>query len=201
MSEGISSSAAQLQDLIATLHSFEPLLPAVGATADALAEALLGGRKVLTAGNGGSAADALHFAEELTGRFDRDRRALPALSLCADAVTLTCIANDFGFEAVFARQIESLGQAGDVLVIFSTSGNSANLVTALHAARLHRIRTIAVLGKGGGLSRGLADHEIVVPSNVTARIQEVHTLILHLWLARIEAAVLSSPSHDRPELS
>lgn len=177
---------ALLEDLIATLERCRPLLPAIDAAGAAIRDAIASGHKLLTAGNGGSAADALHLAEELVGRFDRDRPSLPAIALCADGATLTCIANDFGFEQIFARQIEGLGREGDVLVIFSTSGNSANLIAALQTAKARHIRTIAVLGKGGGSARGLADHEIIIPSDVTARIQEAHTFILHAWLTSLE---------------
>ena len=133
------------------------------------------------------AADALHLAEELIGRFSKERPSLAALSLCADPTALTCIANDYGYERVFSRQIEGLGRPGDVLVVFTTSGNSPNLVLALKVARERGLLTIAVLGKDGGAARGLADHELIIPSTNTARIQELHTFILHAWLTQIEA--------------
>ncbi len=163
------------------------MLPAIDAAGATIRNAIADGHKLLTAGNGGSAADALHLAEELVGRFDKDRASLPAIALCADASLLTCIANDFGFDRVFSRQIEGLGRKSDVLVVFSTSGNSANIVAALRAAKSRQLQTIAVLGKHGGAAKGLADHELIVPSEVTARIQEVHTFILHSWLALLEA--------------
>lgn len=177
----------QLTDLIGTLDRFRSLLPAVEAAGREIRSALAGGHKVLTAGNGGSAADALHLAEELVGRFDKERPSLPAISLCGDPTLLTCIGNDYGYDRLFSRQIEGLGQAGDVLVVFTTSGNSSNLIAALEIARRKHLRSIAVLGKSGGNAKGLADHEIIVPSQVTARIQEVHTFVLHSWLSLIEA--------------
>lgn len=177
----------QLGDLIATLERFRALLPAVAKAGAAIHSALKSGHKLLTAGNGGSAADALHLAEELVGRFDKERPSLPAVCLSADPTLLTCIGNDYGFDRLFSRQVEGLGQPGDVLVVFTTSGNSANLVHALQTARTKGLRSIAVLGKSGGKARGLADHEIIVPSLVTARIQEVHTFVLHSWLSLIEA--------------
>jgi len=177
----------QLTDLTATLERFRPLLPAVEAAGVEIHSALKAGQKLLTAGNGGSAADALHLAEELVGRFDKERPSLPAVCLNADPTLLTCIGNDYGFDRLFSRQIEGLGQPGDVLVVFTTSGNSANLVNALEIARRKQLRTIAVLGKMGGQAKGKADHEIIVPSQVTARIQEVHTFVLHSWLSLIEA--------------
>jgi D-sedoheptulose 7-phosphate isomerase len=176
-----------LDDLIATLGRFRALLPVVEAAGAEIKRAIKSGNKLLTAGNGGSAADALHLAEELVGRFNKERPSLPAVSLCADPTLLTCIGNDYGFDFVFSRQVEGLGRPGDVLVVFTTSGKSPNIIKALHAAKTRGIKTIAVLGKDGGPARGLADHEIIVPSNSTARIQEIHTFILHSWLNLLEA--------------
>lgn len=176
-----------LDDLIATLGRFRALLPTVEAAGAEISRAIKGGNKLLTAGNGGSAADALHLAEELVGRFNKERPSLPAIALCADPTLLTCIGNDYGFDHVYSRQVEGLGRPGDVLVVFTTSGKSPNIIKALHAAKARRVRTIAVLGKDGGPARGLADHEIIVPSNSTARIQEIHTFILHSWLTILEA--------------
>jgi D-sedoheptulose 7-phosphate isomerase len=178
---------AQLDELRATVDRTRELLPAIAAAGNVIKAALFAGRKLLTAGNGGSAADALHLAEELVGRFDKERPSLPAISLCGDPTLLTCIGNDYGYERLFSRQIEGLGQPGDVLVVFTTSGNSPNLVAALHTAKSRGLKTIAVLGKSGGAAKGLADHEIIVPSAVTARIQEIHTFVLHAWLSIIEA--------------
>jgi D-sedoheptulose 7-phosphate isomerase len=175
-----------LEDLIEVLQRSRALLPAIEAAGAEIRQAIKGGHKLLTAGNGGSAADALHLAEELVGRFDKERISLPAIALCADPTLLTCIGNDYGFEQVFSRQVEGLGRPGDVLVVFTTSGKSPNLIRALQAARSRSVRTIAVLGKDGGAAKGLADHELIVPSNVTARIQEVHTFILHSWLTLLE---------------
>ena len=177
----------QITDLIQTLERFRALLPVVEAAGAEIHSALRSGRKLLTAGNGGSAADALHLAEELVGRFDKERPSLAAICLSADPTLMTCIGNDYGFDRLFSRQIEGLGQVGDVLVVFTTSGNSTNLVLALEAARMKKLRTIAVLGKSGGQAKGKADHEIIIPSEVTARIQEVHTFVLHSWLSLIEA--------------
>ena len=175
-----------LNDLVATLVCFRALLPAVRLTGEELRKSLRCGGKILTAGNGGSAADALHLTEELVGRFDKERPSLPAISLCGDPTLMTCIANDYGFDQVFSRQVEGLGRPGDMLVVFSTSGNSPNLIAALETARACGLRTIAVLGKGGGTAKGMADFELIVPSSVTARIQEVHTFVLHSWLALLE---------------
>ncbi|MFO7871494.1 MAG: SIS domain-containing protein [Kiritimatiellia bacterium] len=146
------------------------------------------GGQVLTAGNGGSAAEALHMAEELVGRFRSDRRSLPAVSLTADSTALTCIGNDFGFDSIFARQIEGLGRRGDMLVLFSTSGQPANLLKALEAGRKKGMRTVCLLGRDGGRLAGLADHEIIVASDMTERIQEAHQVLVHLVLDAVEKA-------------
>lgn len=142
--------------------------------------------KILTAGNGGSACDAAHLAEELLGKYSKARRPLPAINLNACTATLTCIANDFGFEDVFARQIRALGDDDDALVVFSTSGNSPNVLAALRAARDVGMWSVLLTGQDGGKGRFLADATICVPSTNTARIQEIHTLILHTWLEQIE---------------
>lgn len=178
---------SQLTDLAQTVERFRVLLPSVEAAGIAIRDALRAGGKLLTAGNGGSAADALHLSEELVGRFDKERPSLPSVCLSADPTLLTCIGNDYGYDQLFARQVQGLGRPGDVLVVFTTSGNSNNLVIALQSAREQHVKTISVLGKSGGRAKGLADHEIIVPSTNTARIQEVHTFVLHAWLSIIEA--------------
>ena len=180
-----------VDELMAALREFRALAGSVDETGEVLLGALRAGKKILACGNGGSAAAATHLAEELVGRYKGDRRSLGAVSLAADAALMTCIANDFGFEYVFSRQVEGLGAAGDVVVLFSTSGNSANLVRAVEAARAAGCVSVALLGKGGGRMGGMADYEVVVGSDSTARIQEVHTLILHCWLERIEGGFRS----------
>lgn len=144
------------------------------------------GCKVLSAGNGGSAAEAMHLAEEATGRFRGNRVALPAIALCADGTALTCIGNDFGFDRVFSRQVEAFGREGDLLVLFSTSGNSANLEFALEAAKARNMRTLAILGKTGGRLAGCADLEIVIEGTDSGRIQEAHQLLMHILLDAVE---------------
>jgi D-sedoheptulose 7-phosphate isomerase len=170
--------------VIASLARHEKTIAEIGRV---IVRSLERGGKLLTCGNGGSAADALHLAEELVGRYDRERRSLPAIALTADSTLLTCIPNDYGFEHVFARQIEGLGRKGDVLVCFTTSGKSPNVIRAVKTAKQRGITTVALLGKGGGPTRGLADHEIIVDSRSTARVQEAHTLILHLLLEMVDA--------------
>jgi len=161
---------------------------AINEGADALARVLERGGKVLICGNGGSSCDAAHFAEELTGRFRADRRPLAAIA-CTDAGHITCTANDYGFEEVFARWVRALGRKGDALVVLSTSGKSENIARALRAAREIGLSTIGLLGKDGGGCKGLCDSTIVVPGTTSDRIQELHMLILHAWVEGIERAL------------
>lgn len=177
-------SIEELRSVAASCTSLEPAVDAAG---QAILQSLIHGHKLLTCGNGGSAADALHLAEELVGRYSRERRALAGLCLNSDPTAITCICNDYGYEHVFSRAVEALGKPGDVLVGFTTSGNSANVLNAFDASKKTGITTILLSGKSGGQARGSCDHEIIVPSDNTARIQEIHTLILHQWLERIDA--------------
>jgi D-sedoheptulose 7-phosphate isomerase len=147
---------------------------------------LRAGGKLMLFGNGGSAADAQHLATELTVRYTEDRAAIAALALTTDTSALTAAGNDIGFERVFARQIEALGRAGDVALAISTSGRSANVIAALRQAKAMRIVTAALTGKGGGDLPGLADHLLVVPSDTTARIQEMHIVLGHMLCGAIE---------------
>ena len=156
---------------------------------DALSRALKGGKKILFCGNGGSAADAQHIAAELVGRFCQEREALPAIALTTDTSILTCLGNDYGYDRIFSRQIEALGQAGDVLVALTTSGNSQNILAALQAAKSKGVRTIVLTGKDGGKARGLADIALVIPSSNTQRIQESHITVGHILCSLIEQAL------------
>ena len=159
---------------------------------DAVSEALIGcigrGGKVLAFGNGGSATQASHLVEELIGRFKDTRRALPAVSLVADAGVLTCIANDFGYGALFERQVQGLATRGDAVVGITTSGKSENVLRGFKAAKEKSATTIALCGKNG-LQGADADHVVAVPSDVGAHIQEVHLMLLHVWCTSIDAAV------------
>lgn len=165
----------------------EELLPEVDAVARAIVEAYVGDHRVVTFGNGGSAADSLHFAEELVARFKRERRALAAHSLAADTTALTCIANDYEFEEVFARQVRAFVRSGDVAIGFTTSGRSPNVVRALEAAREQGAVTVVFAGGEGEPAASHADHVLLVPSSSTARIQEMHVLMLHLILEQVDA--------------
>jgi D-sedoheptulose 7-phosphate isomerase len=180
---------SQLDASLAVLEVLARQADQIEAIAARVCETVTQGRLLLTCGNGGSATDAQHLAEELIGRFRANRRALPAVALTADTAALTCIANDFGYDAVFSRQVEGLGKPGDLLVCFSTSGNSGNVVAALRAARAQGVGTIALLGKDGGAARELADIALVVPASDTARIQEAHLQVLHYICEVVEVAV------------
>jgi D-sedoheptulose 7-phosphate isomerase len=155
--------------------------------ASAILAAVTGGRKVLLFGNGGSAADAQHFAAELLSRFQRERRAVAALALTTDASILTAIANDYSFDRVFARQLEALGGPGDVAVGITTSGGSANVVEGLRVARARGLRTIALTGRDGGAAGAAADIHINVPETSTARVQEVHRTLIHAICELVES--------------
>lgn len=158
------------------------LVQPVGTAAELLGSALRAGGKVLSCGNGGSAGDAQHFSSELLNRFERERPGLPAIALTTDTSTLTSIANDYSYDQVFARQVSALGRSGDVLLAISTSGNSANVLAAVRAAHEAKMRVIALTGCDGGRLAGLlrdGDVEIRVPSTRTARIQEVHLVVIH----------------------
>jgi len=179
--------------LIAVLEAFRSSVPVAEAAGARIASCLADGGRVLACGNGGSAADAMHFCEELTGRYERPRRALPALCLNADGTALTCIGNDFGFGEVFARQIEAFGAKGDVLVAFSTGGRSPNILRALEAAGGLGMERILLSGKGGGPAAEIAETAVIVPSESGARIQEVHALVLHTWIEIIEESLFGLP--------
>jgi phosphoheptose isomerase len=154
-------------------------LAAVGLAASAIVEALAAGRKVLAFGNGGSAGDAQHLVTELVGRFQKERAGFAAVALTADTSLLTSVANDYGFERIFARQVEALGVAGDVAFAISTSGASPNVLAAMQAARARGLRTIALTGRDGGEAGRLADVHVNVPDSCTARVQEVHITLIH----------------------
>lgn len=170
----------------------ENLLPQVEAAAGSICKALAEGGSLLLFGNGGSAADAQHFAAELVGRYRRERRPLRAVALTTDSSALTCIGNDYDFTRLFARQVEGLARPGDVVVGISTSGNSENVVRGLAAARERGAVSLLLAGGDGGRAASVADLIILVPSTVTARIQEMHVLIIHLLCERIDEAFQES---------
>jgi len=175
-----------LDDQVAVLQSLRSLADVVNKAGQLATQALEDGGKLLFCGNGGSAADSQHLAAELTGRFIKDRRPLAAMALSTDTSALTCIGNDYSFDEVFARQVRGLGRAGDVLVAISTSGNSRNVIRAVEEARTAGMLVIGFLGRDGGALKALCDVPLVVPSQVTARIQESHILIGHTLCGLIE---------------
>ncbi len=179
----------ELSQAVTTLHNFiqsDNALQSIEKAATLISNSINAGNKVISCGNGGSHCDAMHFAEELSGRFQKDRKALPALSI-SDPSHITCVGNDYGFEFIFSRYIEALGNKGDVLLAISTSGNSANVINAAKAAKEKGMVVISLSGKDGGKLFSLADVNILVPHDGFAdRIQEVHIKIIHILILLIE---------------
>ena len=184
----MASPFQSARDALDALIADETNLARVETVGSMIADVFKTGGKVLACGNGGSACDAMHFCEELTGRFRNDRRALPAIA-CVDPGHITCTGNDYGFEHVFSRWVEALGQPGDVLIVLSTSGKSENVIRAVGAARERSMTTVALLGKDGGQLANVCDHQWIVPGDGSDRIQEIHMLILHALVERIETVL------------
>lgn len=179
------------RDIQAEIHGiiksfFEQKIDLLEAMIEAVEKALKNGRKILVFGNGGSAAEAQHFAAELVNKFLRIRQPIRAIALTTDTSTLTSVANDSSYDYVFSRQVEALGEDGDVALALSTSGTSVNIVEALKAARKKRMLTVAMTGQGGGRLGSLSDYLLDVPSTSTPRIQEVHLFLLHLLAEALE---------------
>jgi D-sedoheptulose 7-phosphate isomerase len=183
MADAGHRALAEHLDLAAAVES---LLPRVDAVGQRFVDCFAAGGRVYAFGNGGSSLDATHLAEELVGRFRRERRPLPAQSLAVDAAALTCIANDYSFEEVFERQVRAFVAAGDVVVAFSTSGRSRNVVRGLAAAKEAGATTVLFGGGDGGPALEHADHALLVPSESTARIQELHVFFLHVVIERVD---------------
>lgn len=167
----------------------ETLQPTIKEACETVVATLKGGNKILLCGNGGSAADAQHIAAELTGRYKTERAALPGIALTTDTSALTAIGNDYGYDTVFARQVEALAQEGDLLIGISTSGNSRNVLNAFDVAKRKGCATMALTGRDGGKMKAAADRNIVVPSDNTPRIQEMHILIGHILCQAIDDAM------------
>ncbi|HVF63779.1 MAG TPA: phosphoheptose isomerase [Casimicrobiaceae bacterium] len=175
------------------IDAADALAPAIAMAADTVTTCLFADGRVLACGNGGSASDAQHFAAEMVGRFERERPELPAIALSTDTSILTAIANDYAFDQVFAKQVRAIGRKGDVLIAISTSGNSANVIAAIGAAREREMHVVALTGKGGGRIGELLkerDVHICVPHDRTARIQEVHLLAIHCLCDAIDCTLL-----------
>ncbi len=190
----IARVAQHFEDSAQTkLQAVDAMSAPIAAAIETMTACLLDGRKILACGNGGSAADAQHFAAELVGRFEAERQELAAIALTTDSSILTAVGNDYGFAHIFSRQVRALGHAGDVLLAISTSGNSGNVIEAIKAAHEHDMRVIALTGKSGGEigeMLGDADIHLCVPADRTARIQEVHLLIVHCLCDGIDALLL-----------
>jgi len=175
-----------LQDHRALLDKIPDLEPQVEAVAQYMALSIQLGAKIMFCGNGGSAGDAQHIAAEFVGRFSKERRALPAMSLCVDPSVVTCIGNDYGYHQVFARQVEAFAQHGDSLVCISTSGSSRNVICAAEVAARRGTTVLALTGQGPNPLTGMATQSIAIPSKDIARIQEMHILLGHVLVGRVE---------------
>jgi D-sedoheptulose 7-phosphate isomerase len=190
----IARVAKHFEDSAQTkLNAVDALAAPIAAAIETMTNCLLNGGKILACGNGGSAGDSQHFAAELVGRFEAERQELAAIALSTDSSILTAVGNDYGFAHIFSKQVRALGHAGDVLLAISTSGNSGNIIEAIHAAHEHDMRVIALTGKGGGqIGELLRDDDIhlCVPAERTARIQETHLLIIHCLCDGIDALLL-----------
>lgn len=182
------SFESSLAETIRTLEALAAIRPAIDRAGELMLATLRRGGKLLICGNGGSAAEAAHFATELVGRYAKNRRSLPAIALSSDGSLLSCIGNDYGYEQVFARQIEGLASAGDLVVVLTSSGNSANIVAALQAARARGLESVAFLGRGGGNAKDLATVDLIMPGSSGAAAQEAHLFLIHHFCALIDAA-------------
>ncbi|MDP4508298.1 D-sedoheptulose-7-phosphate isomerase [Nonomuraea turcica] len=178
--------AAHVEGHLAAARGMAALIPDVEAAADLIIATFAHGGTLYTMGNGGSAADAQHLTGELIGHYKRERRPLPTVTLTTDATVMTCIANDYAYENVFARQVQALARPGDVVAAFTTSGNSPNVISALKAARSKGAATVLFGGKDGGAAAEHADHLLLAPSSETPRIQEIHTLMLHMISEKVD---------------
>tara|TARA_Y100000768_G_C23917003_1_gene652878 strand:- start:759 stop:1313 length:555 start_codon:yes stop_codon:yes gene_type:complete len=167
-------------------NNFKQISSCIEKIATDIKKTLKENKTIFFVGNGGSAADCEHLAGELVGRYKKNRKPYKAISLTTDTSVITCIANDYGYEKIFERQLEGIGQKGDLLIAFSTSGNSRNIINVLRIAKKLKIKSISLLGKGGGRCKKLSDYNYVVPSKSTANIQEVHHLIGHIFCSLVD---------------
>lgn len=179
---------ASLAESVRTFQALTTIRPEIDRAGDMMLATLRRGGKLLICGNGGSAAEAAHFATELVGRYAKNRRSLPAIALSSDGSLLSCIGNDFGYDAVFSRQIAGLSRPGDLVVVLTSSGNSGNIIAALAEAKNLGLDTIAFLGRGGGKAKGLATCELIMPGNSGASAQEAHLFLIHHFCERIDEA-------------
>jgi D-sedoheptulose 7-phosphate isomerase len=180
------SLEAAISRTVKTLESLSGIKPSIDAAAELILGTLKAGGKILVCGNGGSAAEASHFATELVGRFDLDRRSLPAIALSADGALVTCIGNDYGFEQVFARQIAGLAKPGDLVVVITSSGKSPNVIAALKEAKRLGLKSVAFLGRGGGPAKGLATCDLIIPGESGPDAQESHLFLVHYFCGLVD---------------
>jgi D-sedoheptulose 7-phosphate isomerase len=181
----IKNSLSEAKTNLENFLSNEKNIESIDASIETIIKTINDGGKVFTCGNGGSMCDAMHFAQEFTGRFDKERTSLPAIAI-SDPSYITCTANDYGYEAVFERVLTSLGKEGDVLLVLSTSGNSPNVLNAVKKAKEQRITSIGLLGKDGGKTAPLCDISIIAPGRNSARIQEIHIKCIHIIIEAVE---------------
>jgi len=185
MKDFIQQALKDLQEVLATFIKDESNIAKINQISENIVSIFNNTGKVLICGNGGSHCDAMHFAEEFTGRFRKERKALPVIAL-GNAPHVTCVGNDYGFDQIFSREVEAYGHKGDCLILLTTSGNSANILKAVEAAKQLDMTTIALLGKGGGKLKGLCDSEFIIKAENSDRIQELHMSILHILIEAIE---------------
>ena len=185
LKENIRNSYLTAFETVKTFVENEENIEKTEKIAQELAQAYKNGKKSLIAGNGGSNCDAMHFAEEFTGRFRNDRKALPSISI-SDSSHITCVGNDYGFDFIFAKGVEAFGQEGDFFFGISTSGNSKNIIEAVKSAKERNLKTVALLGKDGGKLKGACDYEFIISGETSDRIQEVHMMILHIIIEGVE---------------
>ena len=179
---------ASLAETVRTFQALATIRPTIDRAGQMILATLQRGGKLLICGNGGSAAEAAHFATELVGRYAKTRRSLPAIALSSDGSLLSCIGNDFGYDDVFARQVAGLAQRGDLLVVLTSSGNSANIIAALREAKKLGVDSVAFLGRGGGKAKSLATCDLIIPGNSGAAAQEAHLFLIHHFCELIDEA-------------
>ena len=180
------SLSAQISATVACLQSLENLRPEIDRASELILSTLRNGNKLLICGNGGSAAEAAHFSTELVGRFAKNRRSLPAISLSSDGSLISCIGNDYGFDQIFARQISGLAQAGDLIVCITSSGNSGNILAALNESNRMGLRSISFLGRNGGAAKSLATVDLIMPGDSGRAAQEAHLFLIHYFCQQID---------------